>query len=79
MAILLVTQYLGREREWRIWRADDRVIVIVGVVYGLGFAVNGFVSGSKYKQAFFPRTSPAWQRTMLASALLLPRGRSPAA
>ena len=54
------------------------MIVIVGVVYGLGFVVNGFVSGSKYKQAFFPRTSPAWQRTMLASALLLPRGRSPA-
>ena len=51
------------------------MIVIVGVVYGLGFAVNGFVSGSKYKQAFFPRTSPAWQRAMLLSCVLLPGRR----
>ena len=48
------------------------MIAIVGVVYGLGFVVNGFVSGSVYKQAFFPRTSPGWQRTMFFSCVLLP-------
>ena len=43
--------------------------------YVLGFVVNGFVSGSVYKQAFFPRTSPAWQRAMLLSCVLLPGRR----
>lgn len=48
----------------------------MGVVYCVGFVVNGFVSGSKYKQAFFPRTSPHWQSVMMASSLLLPRARA---
>ena len=36
--------------------------------YIIGFLVNGSV----YKQAFFPRTSPGWQRTMFFSCVLLP-------
>lgn len=43
--------------------------------YILGFVVNGFVSGSVYKQAFFPRSSPNWQRAMLLSCVMIP-GRS---
>ena len=45
--------------------------IIIGV-YVLSFLVNGFMSGSVYKQAFFPRTSPNWQRVMLLSCLGLP-------
>lgn len=45
-------------------------MVLIG--YLLGFLVNGFCSGSAYKQAFFPRTSPHWRRVMLFSAGLLP-------
>ena len=58
---------------------DDRIITIVGIVYSLGFLVNGFVSGGKYRQAFFPRTSPAWQRVMYLSSCLMPREPSPPA
>ena len=39
--------------------------MIVFIVYFSGFLVNGFVSGSLYKQSFFPRTSPGWQRVMV--------------
>lgn len=41
-------------------------------VYVIGFLLNGFVSGSIYKQAFFPRTSPQWQRAMIISCAGLP-------
>ena len=34
--------------------------------------MNGFVSGSIYKQAFFPRTSPQWQRAMFLGCISLP-------
>ena len=46
--------------------------MIVFLVYFSGFLVNGFVSGSIYKQSFFPRTSPGWQRVMIISASILP-------
>lgn len=45
--------------------------IIIGV-YVFGFIVNGFVSGSIYKQAFFPRTSPQWQRAMFLGCISLP-------
>ena len=52
---------------------DDKVLTIVLGVYIVGFIVNGFVSGSLYKQAFFPRTSPHWQRVMVLSSGCIPR------
>ena len=51
---------------------DDSVLIISVVVYAIGFLVNGFVSGSLYKQSFFPRTSPGWKRVLLFSALFFP-------
>ena len=48
------------------------MLVIAIVLYVLGFVVNGFVSGSLYKQAFFPRTSPGWQREMLLACVTVP-------
>lgn len=51
---------------------DDKVLTIVLGVYIIGFIVNGFVSGSLYKQAFFPRTSPHWQRVMVLSSGCIP-------
>ena len=48
------------------------MLTIKLTTYIIGFLVNGFVSGSVYKQAFFPRTSPGWQRTMFFSCVLLP-------
>lgn len=46
--------------------------MIVMCVYFSGFIANGMVSGSIYKQSFFPRTSPGWQRVMVISASIIP-------
>ena len=51
---------------------DDDVLTIVIYVYISGYLVNGFVSGSLFKQAFFPRTSPGWQRVLFLSAATIP-------
>ena len=51
---------------------DDSVLTIAIGVYVVGFMVNGFVSGSLYKQAFFPRTSPGWQSVMVKSCFTIP-------
>ena len=51
---------------------DDSVLTISIAVYALGFVVNGYVSGSLYKQAFFPRTSPGWQSVMVKGCFAIP-------
>ena len=73
ITILLVAQYLGRILLLVILSyVDDRVLVIAFVVYVIGYLVNGFVSGSLYKQAHFPRTSPGWKSLSFYSACLGP-------
>lgn len=51
---------------------DDSVILLVVIVYFATFFVNGFVSGAVFRQGFFPRVSPGWQRVAFISAGLGP-------
>ena len=53
-------------------QVDDSVILLVFVVYFAAFFVNGFVSGAVFRQGFFPRVSPGWQRVAFISAGLGP-------
>ncbi|KAK8806356.1 hypothetical protein WA588_002927 [Blastocystis sp. NMH] len=62
LLILLITRYVGH----------DSVILLVVIVYFATFFVNGFVSGAVFRQGFFPRVSPGWQRVAFISAGLGP-------
>ena len=48
------------------------MILLVVIVYFATFFVNGFVSGAVFRQGFFPRVSPGWQRVAFISAGLGP-------